>query len=189
VDPRIAVVILLSTACAANEPAMRPELETPEETSETSVAPAGSDASDEPTVEVDLSDQGMAALVQAPRTAAVRAAASEIEIVSGPEYHLLIGRGKVDPLGEKARIVRKFDAKFRRFLVDEGDLIIYETGSDAEQRYHFFMTAKARGHEYHCRTPDTGLSARDAVDHLVDVCRDVHFTREADLPAPEEVAK
>ena len=167
----------VTVGCAATEnaPALRAQLDSPpaveHATEERSDSPAPLDDAVE--VEVDLSPHGMAATISAPRHAAVRASRSAVEVVAGADYHLLVGRGAVDPLGEKARIVRTFGGEFRRFLGDDGSLIVYETGTDQQQRYHFFMTARAQDEPYHCRTPQDGLARRAAVDHMIQVCRSV----------------
>lgn len=177
----VAAVLGLSVvpSCAAqqNEAALQTELPTPE-SSESSEPHAATEADvvEEIDVSVALGSDGMLAVIHAPKTASVRAMKDELEVVSGPDYHLLVGRGAVEPLGEKARIVRRFGANFRRFLLDEGSLVVYETGTPQEQRYHFFMTASADGAlEYHCRTPSDGMPTQNAVEHMIDVCKGVRL--------------
>ncbi len=173
--PSIGAALLIVAACHRHDPATMPKLDAPTD------AAAASNA-DDVEVEIDLAPHGMAAFVRAPEAAAVRATAGEVEITAGPDYHLLVGRGDVDILGEQARIVRAFGDEFRRFLRDDGATLVYETGGDAEQRYHLFMSARAGDEAYHCRTPPDGLPSRDAVDHLVKVCADVRFTARAQVP-------
>jgi hypothetical protein len=184
-----AACIVVAGACASrdNMPALQSELATPSESPSTTDDPGGAVPIDDTHVDVDLSEEGMAATIRAPESAAVRATNDEVEIVGGPDYHLLVGRGAVDPLGEKARIVRKFDGEFRRFLRDDGNLVIYETGTDREQHFHFFMTAKVGGEEFHCRTPADGLETREVVDRMVEVCRSVRFRKPPGHLTPPEV--
>jgi hypothetical protein len=174
----LGAAVAMGCAASANQPALEPELETPAPADEP--PRTGSEAT---RVDIDLAPTGMAAWIRAPSTAKVRAAASEVEIVGGPEFHLLVGRGAIDPLGEKARIVRAFGDEFRRYLTDDGDLVVYETGTPQEQRYHFFMTARVRDLGYHCRTPPDGLPTRSSVDDVIDACRSVRFTEDAEVTA------
>lgn len=174
----VGIAVAMGCAASANQPALEPELEAP--------APADDPPPVEPEatrVDIDLAPTGMAAWISAPSTAKVRAAASEVEIVGGPEFHLLVGRGAIDALGEKARIVRAFGDEFRRYLTDDGDLVVYETGTPKEQRYHFFMTARVRDLGYHCRTPPEGLPTRRSVDDVIDACRSVRFSEDAEVTA------
>lgn len=180
-SPRAALTLAcMLLGCQSHDPALVAELERPESPPETG-ADSGTEDRDEPTedepteVEIDLSEHGMAAFVRAPEHAAVRATADEVEVVGGPSYHLLVGRGSVDVLGEQARIVRAFGSEFRRFLRDDGSVLLYETGPDDERHYHLFMTAKTHGQDYHCRTPPEGLPDERAVEHLAEVCAAVRF--------------
>lgn len=177
----LGVAMAMGYAASTHEPALKADLDTPEP----SEVPEPAATAEPLDVEIDLAPSGMAAWIRAPSTAKVRATASEVEIVGGPSFHLLVGRGAIDPLGEKARIVRAFGDEFRRYLVDEGDLLVYETGTDQEQRWHFFMTARVRDIGYHCRTPADGLPTRAAIDDVIAACRSVRFADEVALDPAE----
>ena len=113
-SPRAALSLAcVLLGCHSHDPALvaeleRPEASPPETSAETSTDPGtetgtepGTEHRDEATeVEIDLGPHGMAAFVRAPEHAAVRAAADEVEVVGGPHFHLLVGRGAVDVLGE-----------------------------------------------------------------------------------------
>lgn len=178
------VIVAVGCTAGANAPALQPQLDTPAPIASTPDSGSNAEADAEVEVQVDLSANGMAARVRAPKSAAVRAASSEIEIVGGPNYHLLLGRGVVDPLGEKARIVRAYGDEFRRYLRDDGDLLVYETGTDREQRFHFFMLGQTGELAYHCRTPPEGIGALASVHHMVEVCRGVEATTDTHVPRP-----
>lgn len=150
---------------------------------EASVAPASArtDADD---VRIDLGPGGMAATIAAPREAEAHATPDGVELRGGPHFHLFVRRGSIDPLEEKAEIVREHDDEFRRFLRDHGHEVVYETSTLQGARFHFFFGSTRAEIPYHCRTPDEGVSSLLAVEQMLEACRHVHFRREIDPSAP-----
>jgi hypothetical protein len=132
-------------------------------------------------ISIDLSPLGMAASITAPRDAKARASDDGVELQGGDGFHLIVHRGALDPLEEKADIVKRFGVSFRRFVSDRGNEVIYETSFAGENRFHFFFTSKADAPiAYHCRTPNDGIAVFDEVETMIEACRDINFRAEID---------
>jgi hypothetical protein len=118
----------------------------------------------------------MAASIVAPHDAKAHVTSNGVELEGGDGFHLIVRRGSLDPLAEKARIVHRYGAGFRRFVRDKGTEVVYETSFAGENRFHFFLTTKAEAPiGYHCRTPDDGIASFDAIETMVEACRNVRF--------------
>jgi hypothetical protein len=124
-------------------------------------------------VDVDLTPQGMAARIRAPEHAEVKATPGGVEVRSGDDYHLFIGRGVLDVLGEKGEIVEAYGADFEQFLEDDGKTVVWQTKGLGDGRFHFFASYQRKGAGYHCRTGPDGAPKLELVRAMIDACRDV----------------
>jgi hypothetical protein len=132
-------------------------------------------------ISIDLSPHGMAASITAPNDAKARATDDGVELQGGEGFHLIVHRGALDPLKEKADIVKRFGVGFRRFVSDRGNEVVYETSFAGENRFHFFLTSKADVPiAYHCRTPNDGIAVFDEIETMIAACRDIQFRAEID---------
>jgi hypothetical protein len=132
-------------------------------------------------ITIDLSPHGMAASITAPHDAKVSAADDGVVLEGGDGFHLIVHRGALDPLEEKADIVKRYGVGFRRFVSDRGNEVIYETSFAGENRFHFFFTSKADVPiAYHCRTPNDGIPVFEEVETMIKACRDITFRAEID---------
>ena len=142
------------------------------------------DAIEAEDISIDLAPQGMAASIVAPHDAKARASNDGVELEGGGGFHLIVQRGPLDPLKEKADIVHRYGVGFRRFISDRGNEVVYETSFAGENRFHFFLTSKADAPiAYHCRTPNDGIESFEAIETMLEACRDIRFRSEID---PEE---
>jgi hypothetical protein len=132
-------------------------------------------------ITIDLSPHGMAASITAPHDAKVSAADDGVVLEGGEGFHLIVHRGALDPLEEKADIVKRYGVGFRRFISDRGDEVVYETSFAGENRFHFFLTSKPDVPiAYHCRTPNDGIAVFDEIETMIAACRDIQFRAEID---------
>lgn len=175
----VASVVFVTTGACASAPADQPASAAPQASaSEASASEAP--ASEAPQVEVDLAPTGLAATISAPEQASVQVHERHLEISDGAGYRLLVGLGAVDPLEEKARIVRDYGVSFKQFVADEGDTVIYETALAGENRFHFFATHRAKEVAWHCRTPEDGIASVHDVRAMIEVCGDVRLREDID---------
>src|SRR5262245_36910652 len=94
-------------------------------------------------IRIDLAPHGIAASSEAPDDAKVHAADQGVALEGGDgSFHLIVSRGSLDPLEEKASIVHRYGVGFRRFISDRGNEVVYETSFAGENRFHFFLTSK-----------------------------------------------
>lgn len=146
-------------------------------------------------ISIDLSPHGMAASITAPHDAKARAADDGVELQGGEGFHLIVHRGALDPLEEKAEIVKRYGVGFRRFISDRGNEVVYETSFAGENRFHFFLTSKADAPiAYHCRTPSDGIAVFEEIETMITACRDIRFRAEIDaaevsMAGEQEAAK
>jgi hypothetical protein len=129
----------------------------------------------------------MAASIAAPHDAQARVTTDGVELQGGEGFHLIMRRGSLDPLAEKASIVQRYGVGFRRFVRDRGTEVVYETSFAGNERFHFFLTSESEAPiGYHCRTPDDGIDSLAAIETMVEACRDVRFR--ADIEPEASVA-
>jgi hypothetical protein len=131
-------------------------------------------------VDVDLTPQGMAARIRAPEHAEAKASPEGVELRSGDDYHLIVGRGVLDVLGEKGEIVKAYGPGFVQFLEDDGKTIVFETRGE---RFHFFASYERKGAGYHCRTGPDGAPTLELVRAMIDACREVKIVDATTLAA------
>jgi len=132
-------------------------------------------------IRIDLAPHGMAASIAAPDGAQVHATNDGVELKGGDDFDLLVSRGSLDPLAEKARIVHKYGVGFRRFIRDRGTEVVYETSFAGENRFHFFLTSDVDAPiAHHCRTPEAGVASFEAIETMIEACRDVRFRADID---------
>jgi hypothetical protein len=137
---------------------------------------AGPEKIDAEDIRIDLAPHGMAASIVAPHDAGVHVTSNGVELQGGDGFHLIVRRGSLDPLAEKASIVHEYGVGFRRFVRDDGTEVVYETSFAGENRFHFFLTSDADAPiAYHCRTPDDGIASFDAIETMIAACREVRF--------------
>lgn len=151
-------------------------------------APAASptqDRTEAEDVRIDLGPAGMAATIVAPRDAHAHATPDGVELRGGDGFHLLVERGPLDPLVEKARIVREYQDGFRRFVADRGREVVYEVSSAGEIQFHFFLTHNDAPIAYHCRTPDRGVPSLDLIERMIGACRQVRHRAEIEPTSSE----
>lgn len=147
--------------------------------------PAPAETIEAEDIRVDLSPHGMAASISAPHDARAHVTNDGVELEGGEGFHLLVRRGSLDPLAEKADIVKRYGVGFRRFVRDQGTEVVYETSFAGEHRFHFFLTTDAEAPiAYHCRTPDDGIVSFDAIETMVEACHDVRFRADIEPASP-----
>lgn len=138
-------------------------------------------------IRIDLAPHGMAASIVAPHDARARAANDGVELEGGEGFHMIVRRGSLDPLAEKADIVHRYGVGFRRFVSDTGNEVVYETSFAGENRFHFFLTSEADAPiPHHCRTPDDGIPSFDAIAVMIEACREIRFRAEIE---PQSISK
>lgn len=177
-----AVIVVAASACARNRTIGSPEEPTPErkeaaaekeaEITKRNVARAGEKEVHD--VDVDLTKHGIAARIRAPEHAKVSAVQDGVQIQSGDDYDLRIGRGVLDVLGEKGEIVKTYGSAFDQFLEDDGKTIVWETKAIGGKRFHFFASYRRQQAGYHCRTGPDGAPTIELVRAMIDACRDVN---------------
>lgn len=144
-------------------------------------AAAPADTIEAEDISIDLAPHGMAASITAPHDATARATNDGVELEGGGDFHLIVRRGALDPLKEKADIVHQYGVGFRRFISDRGTEVVYETSFAGENRFHFFLTSGVDAPiDYHCRTPRDGVAAYEAIETMIEACRDVRFRADID---------
>lgn len=152
---------------AAGSPASTPTPEAP---------PAPAETIEAEDISLDLSPHGMAASISAPDNAKAHVTTDGVELEGGDDFHLIVGRGPLDPLVEKADVVKRYGVGFRRFVRDSGKEVVYETSVAGENRFHFFLTSDEKAPiPYHCRTPKDGNASMHAIETMVEACRDIRF--------------
>ena len=144
-------------------------------------AAAPADTIEAEDIHIDLAPHGMAASIAAPDGAQARATENGVELEGGNDFHLIVRRGSLDPLAEKADIVHRYGVGFRRFVRDRGTEVVYETSFAGENRFHFFLTSGVDAPiDYHCRTPDDGVASIDAIETMIEACKEVRFREDID---------
>lgn len=125
------------------------------------------------TVDVDLAPAGIAATIRGPEQA--RAAAKEdfVEVEAGDDFHMEVHRGAPDMLERKAEIVRRWGPRFRGFVRDDTDTVIYETGRASSPRFHFLTRGRVEGLDYFCNTADDGVGSLVAIDVMMNDCHSI----------------
>ena len=147
--------------------------------------PAPARAIEAEDIQVDLGPHGMAGSISAPHDARAHVTNDGVELEGGDGFHLIVRRGSLDPLAEKADIVKRYGVGFRRFVRDLGTEVVYETSFAGGNRFHFFLTTEAEAPiAYHCRTPDDGIASIDAIETMVEACRDVRFRADIEPASP-----
>jgi hypothetical protein len=132
-------------------------------------------------IRIDLAPHGMAASIAAPHGAQARATNDGVELKGDDDFHLIVRRGSLDPLAEKASIVHAYGVGFRRFIRDRGTEVVYETSFAGENRFHFFLTSDVDAPiDYHCRTPQDGVASHYAIETMIAACREVRFLADID---------
>lgn len=96
-----------------------------------------------------------------------------MELQGGDGFHLVVGRGSLDPLAQKEWIVREYGDGFRRFVRDEGTEVVYEVATIKDPVFHFFLSNDDAPIPYHCRTAKEGVATLDLVERMIEACRKV----------------
>ncbi len=125
------------------------------------------------TVDVDLSSAGIAATIRGPEQARAKAKDDFVEVEAGDDFHMEIHRGAPDMLERKAEIVRRWGPRFRGFVRDDTDTVIYETGRDGSPRFHFLTRGRVEGLDYFCNTADDGVGSLVAIDVMMNDCHSI----------------
>jgi hypothetical protein len=131
---------------------------------------AGRTQEEHPTVAIDLSPSGIAATIRGPDGAKASAGDGFVKVDAEPDFHMEVHRGPLDPLEEKADLVRRWGPAFQRFVQDDGDTVIYETDVAGDNRYHFFSAGKVADLLYHCRSDKRGAESIEAVQLMIVGC-------------------
>ena len=167
---RVHAVVLLSlmaAACHRQATASSNDADSPT----TSQPPEAAKKHDEhPTVEIDLSPSGIAATIRGPDGAKASAGDGFVKVDAEPDFHMEIHRGPLDPLEEKADVVRRWGPAFRRFVQDDGKTVIYETEVAGDNRFHFFSGGEVADLLYHCRSDKQGADSIEAVQLMIVGC-------------------
>jgi hypothetical protein len=145
-----------------------------------------------PTVELDLSPSGIAATIRGPEGAKASAADGHVTVDADPDFHMEIYKGGLDPLAEKADIVRRWGPSFRRYVQDDGNTVIYETEVAGDNRFHFFSSGEVGGLFFHCKSTKNGVETITAVQLMILGCLaiEAHEDNVAEPePAKAETAK
>lgn len=125
-----------------------------------------------PTVKLDLSPHGIAAVIRGPDGVRAHAGAGYVEVEAGTDFHMQVFAGTLDLLVEKADIVRHWGGRFRRFVRDDGRTVLYETATVAESSYHFATTGTVGQLDYYCRSVE-GVSTLEAAERMIAGCRSI----------------
>lgn len=123
-----------------------------------------------PTVEIDLSPSGIAATIRGPDGAKASAGDGFVKVDAEPDFHMEVHKGPLDPLEEKADVVRRWGPAFKRFVQDDGQTVIYETEVAGDNRYHFFSGGKVADLLYSCRSDKPGADSIEAVQLMIVGC-------------------
>lgn len=91
--------------------------------------------------EFDLSKSGVNLIIKAPVEPAVESAGAGFEVKANEDFQLFIAEGPGDMNLMKSDIEKNDVNKFKRFIVDEPDAILYET-EITQPEFHFFVVKK-----------------------------------------------
>jgi hypothetical protein len=158
------LVALAGVACKARANTAEPSHDPSSSTS------AGEAGEEHPTVDLDLSPSGIAATIRGPEGAKAKAFDGHVVVDAEPDFHMEVYQGGLDPLAEKADVVRRWGRSFRRFVQDDGNTVIYETEVAGDNRFHFFSSGKVEGLHYHCKSAKAGAESIGAVQLMIVGC-------------------
>jgi hypothetical protein len=153
----------------------------PDETKKSEAEPA----KDVAWVDVDLAPGGIGATIHGPDGARVEAKDDYVEVEAGDDFHMQVHRGEPNMLEEKADIVRRHGPDFRRFVRDDTNTVIWETGLASDSRFHFFSTGKVGGLSYYCNTVTFGVKSLDSIERMMKGCHEI--TAHAEMPEQADV--
>ena len=173
---RMRALLLVAIAATACRP--QATAEAPADAS-SDAAPAKDDDSaaaepaKHPMVDLDLSPSGIAAMIRGPEGAKASASEGHVKVDADPDFHMEVWKGGLDPLAEKADLVRRWGPAFRRFVQDDGNTVIYETEVAGDNRFHFFSSGEVGGLLYHCKSDKSGVESIYAVQLMIVGCHGI----------------
>lgn len=124
-------------------------------------------------VEIDLTEFGMSARLQADARVEAEGTPDGIMLRSDDGFELIVGRGSLDMTAEREELVRAYGARFKRFLTDSPEVVAWEVSGAAESRYFFFASFERETLSHHCRTGPDGAESPQLVETMIDICRSV----------------
>ncbi len=172
------LVVLTAAACRRDGSSTTPDDDHAAGRSPTSDAESPP-AHEHPTVDIDLSPTGIAATIRGPEGAKASAREDFVVVDAEPDFHMEVHKGPLDPLAEKAEVVKRWGPSFRRFVQDDGKTVIYETEVAGDNRFHFFSAGEVDGMLYHCRSDKRGAESIEAVQLMIVGCHALDVTDRA----------
>jgi hypothetical protein len=91
--------------------------------------------------EYDLSKNGVNLIIKAPAEPAVEQVAANYEVKANDDFQIQIAEGTGDMNLMKSDIQKNDVNKFKRFIVDEPEAILYES-EITQPEFHFFVVKK-----------------------------------------------
>ena len=162
------LVALASVACRQQASTDAPSDGSPATSSRTE--PTSEPTAEHPMVDLDLSPSGIAATIRGPEGAKAAASDGHVVVDAEPDFHMEVYKGGLDPLAEKADVVRRWGPAFRRFVQDDGKTVIYETEVAGDNRFHFFSSGKVEELLYHCKSAKAGAESIESVQRMIVGC-------------------